>query len=448
MAIHSVFAPADAMWSWSENCILEYNAGERRWIRLKETTYLDLYPYAWAHPAVCWGGRDYLAPYPFEPLEQPASELLSGFDQSTFTRRRVRLNWFELDDELWRQGQLERSHNGGPWEAIDVLSPPASYHTSTYVDSTVAQDWSGAHTYRYRLIKQFTDGRTRIYESPLIPLNNDSAFLDLVDYILPPAATWMHYSDEDGKRHSVMLRSREDVDDLQTSILFRYMIDYVDGEDRQYDVFHLRDDILLSTRRFGEFEGATKIKRVDGSKLREIGFPGFSRWVRIPRQDGVPPDSIAFEFQLMGRPPDDLIRRESFYSRDHGLLYSQWMYTLWGPQNVLKLEFATTDTEAPASPSRFHFAPPWPNPFQAGPGNGTCFTVLSEADTRVRLRVFDLHGRMVKSLHDGFLPGGRHVLTWDGRDEHGRSLSPGLYFCLCEHRDGMLSQPVFLLSAR
>ncbi len=47
----------------------------------------------------------------------------------------------------------------------------------------------------------------------------------------------------------------------------------------------------------------------------------------------------------------------------------------------------------------------------------------------VQLRIFDATGRMVKSLVDGNMASGEYHLRWDGRDENGRRVAAGVYFC-------------------
>lgn len=46
---------------------------------------------------------------------------------------------------------------------------------------------------------------------------------------------------------------------------------------------------------------------------------------------------------------------------------------------------------------------------------------------RVRLAIHDVTGRLVRTLADGVLPAGAHSLAWDGRDEAGERVPPGLY---------------------
>lgn len=47
----------------------------------------------------------------------------------------------------------------------------------------------------------------------------------------------------------------------------------------------------------------------------------------------------------------------------------------------------------------------------------------------VRAEIFAVTGRRVRTLAESIQPPGRHVVSWDGRDEAGESLSSGLYFC-------------------
>jgi hypothetical protein len=46
----------------------------------------------------------------------------------------------------------------------------------------------------------------------------------------------------------------------------------------------------------------------------------------------------------------------------------------------------------------------------------------------VSLRVYDIRGRLVRTLHDGQLTEGRHELVWLGDDDAGRALASGVYF--------------------
>ena len=57
--------------------------------------------------------------------------------------------------------------------------------------------------------------------------------------------------------------------------------------------------------------------------------------------------------------------------------------------------------------------------------------VLSQfaADTAVAVEIFDLSGRRVRQLVSQLRPAGFYSETWDGRDEQGDLVAPGLYLC-------------------
>jgi len=84
--------------------------------------------------------------------------------------------------------------------------------------------------------------------------------------------------------------------------------------------------------------------------------------------------------------------------------------------------YSTTDVEL--SPSVLAFAPVWPNP---APGTALMrFGLPRAAD--VRLEVFDLQGRWVRTLAAGRRAAGWHVVSWDGRVDGGARVGSGLYF--------------------
>jgi|GEM_PF-5580730 len=65
-----------------------------------------------------------------------------------------------------------------------------------------------------------------------------------------------------------------------------------------------------------------------------------------------------------------------------------------------------------------------PNPFSAGTAIG--FTLAAPAV--VRLEIYDVGGRRVRTLLSGTMAAGDHQLAWDCRDEAGRRAGSGVYF--------------------
>ena len=55
-----------------------------------------------------------------------------------------------------------------------------------------------------------------------------------------------------------------------------------------------------------------------------------------------------------------------------------------------------------------------------------------ETEGWLRLRVYDLLGRPVRTLWDGPRPSGTHRLGWDGRNDAGQTVAAGVYFARLE----------------
>lgn len=66
----------------------------------------------------------------------------------------------------------------------------------------------------------------------------------------------------------------------------------------------------------------------------------------------------------------------------------------------------------------------WPNPFRA---SATIRFGLSHA-AEGELAIHDVAGRRVRTLVRGVLPAGEQQVVWDGRDEAGQRVAPGVYF--------------------
>jgi hypothetical protein len=66
----------------------------------------------------------------------------------------------------------------------------------------------------------------------------------------------------------------------------------------------------------------------------------------------------------------------------------------------------------------------WPNPANGSTRIGFVLT----QDSRVRLRLFDAAGRLVRTIQDGPMPAGAHQRMWDGKDDQRASVASGIYF--------------------
>lgn len=85
--------------------------------------------------------------------------------------------------------------------------------------------------------------------------------------------------------------------------------------------------------------------------------------------------------------------------------------------------------------------PNCPNPFN--PQTTIAYT-LPQAG-RVSLRVYDVAGRLVRTLVDDVEEAGGHVTTWGGRDGRGVAVVSGVYFVRLESESGVRTRKMVLL---
>jgi len=91
-----------------------------------------------------------------------------------------------------------------------------------------------------------------------------------------------------------------------------------------------------------------------------------------------------------------------------------------------RFEGATTavDAGAGASPATLRFVAVKPNPFNPS----AMITYEVPAKERVELKIFDVAGRLIRTLADGTIEPGVHASLFDGRTNGGQELASGVYF--------------------
>jgi hypothetical protein len=82
-----------------------------------------------------------------------------------------------------------------------------------------------------------------------------------------------------------------------------------------------------------------------------------------------------------------------------------------------------------------------PNPFDSR----TAISYALPARERVRLNVYDVNGRVVKSIVSGEINAGWHTVQWDGKDDAGREVTSGVYFLRFETRDIKQTRKILLI---
>lgn len=184
-------------------------------------------------------------------------------------------------------------------------------------------------------------------------------------------------------------------------------------------------EIFITTAECGPISKIT-VPTADAAHTYRIVVVGAS--VRVYR-DG----SLALSGSTYTSLSDHGVGARVLWGEGTSLAYgtSYWEYL---KHNAHAVGCPTTDVASDAAlDARGAFAVrAWPNPAR---GEARVEWTLAKA-ARVRVAIFDLSGRRLRVLREGALEAGTHSATWDARDEQGRRLSPGAYFCRIETPDG------------
>jgi len=93
-------------------------------------------------------------------------------------------------------------------------------------------------------------------------------------------------------------------------------------------------------------------------------------------------------------------------------------------------DMPTTAVDDPSATSAFHLglAQNQPNPFNPATTIGFALPRTGGKSVGpVTLAIYDVSGRLVRSLVDGPFAAGKHAIEWDGRDARGLSAPSGIY---------------------
>jgi hypothetical protein len=100
------------------------------------------------------------------------------------------------------------------------------------------------------------------------------------------------------------------------------------------------------------------------------------------------------------------------------------------------------EDESTGLPSGFSLHANYPNPFN--PSTSFSFTLPREAE--VTVRVYDVTGRVVKTLISSqMVTPGTHSLSWDATSDSGGRVASGTYFYSLEHQGLRHVRPMVLV---
>lgn len=117
------------------------------------------------------------------------------------------------------------------------------------------------------------------------------------------------------------------------------------------------------------------------------------------------------------------------------------LYNIYAQRVAGVRDLAVDDETLTAVPSEWKLEEAYPNPFN--PSTQISYTVPENA--LVKLTVYDVLGRVVSELVNGYVTSGQHQAVWNGRDLNGRQVASGKYFYRLTVDGKQISRSVILL---
>ncbi len=126
---------------------------------------------------------------------------------------------------------------------------------------------------------------------------------------------------------------------------------------------------------------------------------------------------------------------------DTGDWYWSWVWKRMLIDYIRVIEPAGPQSAGSAEIQELKLASIYPNPFTGS----TAIKFSNSHDTHVALKIYDISGRLVKSLVNGKVDAGKHTINWNACDDAGRNLPSGVYFLKFEAGDYSATEKLLLI---
>ena len=208
---------------------------------------------------------------------------------------------------------------------------------------------------------------------------------------------------------------------------------------RTFPVLTSMENMLTTGRLLSETQERATLRYIDaGDQPRSISSDiDFAQWSTDLKQVGAywaakRIDELLDQIKNEGSTPE-LILSVVNLSIKHQILTP---YTAFLVLETNTIDPPTGVEETLASlPRSISVQSPYPNPFLSRSSGGLSIPIEVHERTGVRIVLTDMLGREVALLHEGELPGGKHIVRWNGKTLNGLAVRPGVYFLRIIGRD-------------
>jgi hypothetical protein len=97
------------------------------------------------------------------------------------------------------------------------------------------------------------------------------------------------------------------------------------------------------------------------------------------------------------------------------------------PSFELSIIQTGVDDARPGRPEKFNVLTNYPNPFNSGTVISFYVADIGPIPAEIKIEIYDIAGRVVRTLVNSKYPIGTHNAVWDGRDDFGQELPSGAY---------------------
>lgn len=156
--------------------------------------------------------------------------------------------------------------------------------------------------------------------------------------------------------------------------------------------------------------------------------------------------TVTLFYQSTSKEYIEFLRDENVTNSLGDDLYDAWVAQGKCPpvvmaETTLAVNVITTGVEDTYQKPVFGLLPSAPNPF----AHETRIAYRIETAGPVRLEIFDISGRRVRTLVNNVLKADAYETAWDGRSDYGRRLSAGVYFLRLQSAKQVQSQRIVLM---